>query len=274
MLTNQLVTSGPAARGGRPRGEPHVTPRPADSRTADSRTAIFGAAAAEFAARGFAAATVDRIAARARLNKAMVYYHFDGKQALYSEVFREIFDRLGGRLDAIARSDAPTPEKLGRAVDAIARTAHAEPHFPAMMAREMADAGIHLDRPIIASMIRVVSGVVGILRQGQQQGVFRDIDPVHAYFAIVAPLVFFLASRPVRERLKTAIADDGAAVDLRAIAGPDAFERMLAEHQHAVGMIVAAPGRVPARRLRPRPPRSSGRRGAASRSRSNERGPR
>jgi AcrR family transcriptional regulator len=44
---------------------------------------ILAAAAAEFAERGFAGARVDRIARRARVNKAMIYYHFASKQRLY-----------------------------------------------------------------------------------------------------------------------------------------------------------------------------------------------
>jgi hypothetical protein len=42
----------------------------------DTRTRILAAASAEFGVHGFAATTVDRIARRARVNKAMIYYHF------------------------------------------------------------------------------------------------------------------------------------------------------------------------------------------------------
>ena len=48
----------------------------------DTRTRILAAAAAEFGVHGFAATTVDRIARRARVNKAMIYYHFPNKRAL------------------------------------------------------------------------------------------------------------------------------------------------------------------------------------------------
>jgi AcrR family transcriptional regulator len=51
----------------------------------DSRAAIFRAAAVEFSERGYDAAGTDRIAARARVNKAMLYYHFGSKRDLYLE---------------------------------------------------------------------------------------------------------------------------------------------------------------------------------------------
>ena len=54
----------------------------------DSRAQVFAAAAAEFAERGYEAAGVDRIARAARVNKAMIYYHFGSKLDLYREVLR------------------------------------------------------------------------------------------------------------------------------------------------------------------------------------------
>ena len=241
---------------------------------ADSRALIFQAAAAEFAAHGLAGTTVDRIAARARLNKAMIYYHFKGKDALYDEVLRDIFSGLGTSLHAIAGSDAAPPDKLDQAIDAIAATAVSHPHFPAMMAREMAEAGVHLDRQTIASMLRVVTAVVGILRQGSAAGAFRDVNPVHTYFSIIAPLVFFLASRPVRERLRSEFLRRGAPVDLTALAGPDDFSAMLAEHKRAIGMLVAAPAPAARRRAAAAPAASGAVSRSAPRSRSNQRGPR
>ncbi len=71
-------------------------------RGARSQAAIFRAAAHEFAKRGYDAAGVDRIAARAHVNKAMIYYHFGSKQGLYVEVLRDMFRAVGSRTRAIA----------------------------------------------------------------------------------------------------------------------------------------------------------------------------
>ena len=63
---------------------------------------ILAAAADEFAERGFAGARVDRIARRARVNKAMLYYHFRSKQELYRTLLRRHFTLAADRLRAIA----------------------------------------------------------------------------------------------------------------------------------------------------------------------------
>src|SRR6186997_1138944 len=95
-----------------------------------SRAWIFRAACAEFAARGFAGANVDRIAAAAGVNKAMIYYHFKSKAALYREILNDMFAAVAARLDAMA-SEQQTPQgKIRSFVEAIAREAEARPHFP------------------------------------------------------------------------------------------------------------------------------------------------
>jgi AcrR family transcriptional regulator len=52
----------------------------------NSRERILAVALQEFAAKGLGASRVDRIAARAKTSKRMLYYYFPGKQALYRAV--------------------------------------------------------------------------------------------------------------------------------------------------------------------------------------------
>src|SRR5258708_31818784 len=100
------------------------------SSTLVSRERVFAAAAAEFAARGYAGANVDRIARAARLNKAMIYYHFTSKAALYREILREMFDAVRTRIGEVAASDATPEDKIRAYLQAIATGAEARPHFP------------------------------------------------------------------------------------------------------------------------------------------------
>ena len=123
-------------------------PRPKAADSA-SRTRILAAAAREFAARGYAGANVDRIARTARLNKAMIYYHFASKAALYHEILNDMFGAVRGRVVEIARSPAAPQEKIRRYVAAIAGEAEARPHFPPIWLREIAEGGEHIDLSLI-----------------------------------------------------------------------------------------------------------------------------
>src|SRR6478735_9785755 len=97
------------------------------SSTLVSRDRVFAAAAAEFAARGFAGANVDRIARAARLNKAMIYYHFRSKAALYREILRDMFAAVAAGVAGVEDSAADPADKIRAFVDAIAAAAEARP---------------------------------------------------------------------------------------------------------------------------------------------------
>src|SRR6266550_3221692 len=89
---------------------PRRTPAPPS--TPGTRSRILATACDEFGVRGFAATTVDRIARRARVNKAMIYYHFPNKRALYTAIVRELFATLNEKLHAIVTQPLTPPQKL------------------------------------------------------------------------------------------------------------------------------------------------------------------
>ncbi|HEV3484574.1 MAG TPA: TetR/AcrR family transcriptional regulator, partial [Vicinamibacterales bacterium] len=82
---------------------------PTTSLETGSRDRLLAAAAAEFAARGFAGANVDRIARAARVNKAMIYYHFKSKAALYREILQDMFEAVGVGVLALALGEPRRP---------------------------------------------------------------------------------------------------------------------------------------------------------------------
>ncbi len=71
-----------------------------------------------------------------------------------------------------------------------------------MWLREIADGGRHLAPPIVAEMRRVVGTLGAILADGHAAGHFRRVNPLVTQIGIVAPLLFFAATAPVRERFK------------------------------------------------------------------------
>jgi TetR/AcrR family transcriptional regulator len=165
----------------------------------ETRTAILAAAATEFAAHGFAGASVDAIAARSRFNKAMIYYHFKSKQGLYVEILRDGFRYFGDRTAEIADSALAPGDKLGAFIDAFNDMAASRPYMPPMMMREMAEGAVRLDADTLRLMARVFESLRRILDEGARLGAFRRMDPILTYFSLVAPIIFFRASAPIRE---------------------------------------------------------------------------
>ena len=167
----------------------------------DSREALFSAAASAFAARGFDGAGVDEIAAAARVNKAMLYYHFGSKRKLYNAVLADMFGAVAADVATIPARGLPPSAALETFVDAIAAACGPRPHFPAIWLREIADEGRHVD-PVIVPIVRgVLETLAAILADGRRRGKFRTVHPLLVQIGIIGPLLVFLASAPARARL-------------------------------------------------------------------------
>jgi TetR/AcrR family transcriptional regulator len=182
------------------------------STTTVSRQRVFTAAAAEFAARGYAGANMDRIARAARLNKAMIYYHFKSKAALYREILRDMFDAVRTSVGAVARSDATPEDKIRGYVEAIATAAEARPHFPPIWLRELAEGGEHVDAATLRYVGDVLAALGGIIAEGRRAGRFCATNPLLVQGGIIAPLMFFLASTRTRQKIERTLASGGSAI--------------------------------------------------------------
>jgi AcrR family transcriptional regulator len=164
-----------------------------------SRDRILAAAAVEFAARGFDGAKVDRIAARARVNKAMLYYHFKNKADLYRAILRDLFQSMAAAVAESRRDGAPA-DQLRRYIRALSAEAARRPFLPSIWLREMAEGGRHLDASVISHLTAVLGVLAAIVRDGHDGGVFVEVHPFILQLSIVAPLLMFSASAPVRKR--------------------------------------------------------------------------
>ena len=174
----------------------------------DTHSAIFQAATFEFSELGYDAAGVDRIAARAGVNKAMLYYHFGSKRALYIEVLRDMFRAVAARARAIADGPGTAFEKLDLWIATIVAEAAARPWFPPIMLRELASGAPRFDPDTFATMNAVFAAVRDIILQGQREGAFRHADPVLTHLTIMPPILIFFARQRVLARNKL---DDGLA---------------------------------------------------------------
>ena len=170
----------------------------------DSRRALLHAATAEFAARGYAGANVDRIARAARVNKAMIYYHFRSKAALYREILRDMFDAVASRVRAIAASAGAPEDKVRGFIEAIAIEGEARPHFPPIWLREIAEGGEHVDAATLRYVREVIAALAAIIEEGCRAGRFHRVNPMLVQGGIIAPLMFFLATADVRRKLDRA----------------------------------------------------------------------
>ena len=165
---------------------------------------ILAAAAREFAERGFGGARVDRIAQRARVNKAMLYYHYGSKLGLYTEILRDMFRAVGTRARALADGPGAADAKLDAWIVTVVEEAGARPWFPPIMLRELASGAAHVDAETLGMLNGVYAAVRDMILQGQRDGSFRQVDPVLTHFTIMpAILIFFARQRVIAKRKST-----------------------------------------------------------------------
>lgn len=142
---------------------------PASTPDDATRQRLLDAGAVEFGSRGFRAATVRAIVARAGVNLAAVNYHFDGKLGLYTAVLQQCVAAAVQRFppDLDVPPDA-TPEQrlygfiratLLRLLDDQACAWHGP-----MMAREFADPTPALDAVATSAIQPLAVHLAGILR--------------------------------------------------------------------------------------------------------------
>ena len=134
-----------------------------DTTTASTKDAVFESAARLFANGGFDGVSVDDIAKDAGVNKAMIYYHFADKLALYRAVLADGLGRMGATAHGIAAAPESPSAKLDRFIEAFVRMTEQRPWMPALMLREIAEGAPRLDAPTLEHMRMVIGSFVSIL---------------------------------------------------------------------------------------------------------------
>lgn len=87
----------------------------------DRMTTILDAAREVFIERGFAAARIEDVAARAGIAKGTVYLHFDSKEALFKALIASVVAPALGEMEAVMRDDAIRSSEILRRVLTVIR---------------------------------------------------------------------------------------------------------------------------------------------------------
>ncbi len=178
----------------------------------ERRAGLLAAALDEFFERGFSAARMDDIAARAGLSKGSIYLYFDSKDALFTSLVE------AHAIPNIERIEAAVKTTGGVAAInmllAMAPSLIRETHIPRLIKILIADA------PAFPAMVaayrknvieRVLGLVAGVLRKAKAAGETDIGDPALTARLVVAPIAMSAIWSVVFEH------DGEARVDLEAL---------------------------------------------------------
>jgi len=166
---------------------------------AATRLKLLTAARREFAASGLAGARVDEIAARAGVNKQLVYHYFGDKDALYLAVLEWVYEELRAHERQLNLTGLPPEAAIRKLIESSFDHLAAHPDFIVLLNDENRGGARHVrgSGRIEAMHSPLVSLVSKILKQGVAAGVFRKgINPVQLYISIAGLSYFFFSNNP------------------------------------------------------------------------------
>ena len=163
-----------------------------------TRRAILEAATVEFVSNGFAGASVNEIAARANVNKRMLYHYFGKKEELYIAVLERTYIALRTAQTQLKLGDVPPAAAIETLILFTWNYYLQYPELLSLMTTENLLRGKYLAR---SERVRdldtpLMTMLQDILARGAEDGVFRpDIDPRQLYISIASLSAFFIATR-------------------------------------------------------------------------------
>src|SRR6266478_2541687 len=169
-------------------------------RPEESRAAILKAAVREFAQEGVAGARTDAIARSAGVNKALLYYYFKDKEAMYRAVLDQVFGGVRTAIHTALSQELSPRAKLASYICAHFDYIASNPLYPRIVQAEFLRAGrdpSRLQRIAKEYFQPVFLEISALLEAGAKSGDFRHVDPLHFIPSMISVIVFYFNTAPI-----------------------------------------------------------------------------
>jgi AcrR family transcriptional regulator len=172
---------------------------PVQTQTADTARALIRVARRLFATHGYDGASVRAITSAAHANLGAITYHFGTKQELYNRVVAECAEPLADAVINALNSDGHVMQRVALVVRTYFEHISADEDTGRVLLQANV-IGKNVPETASAAIRRIHVALLGLVLEGQREGVIRDGDPRLLGLSIVSvPLHLAL----VRRLLKT-----------------------------------------------------------------------
>jgi TetR/AcrR family transcriptional regulator len=170
-------------------------------RADQTREKILRSAIREFSNRGLAGARMDAIAKASKVNKALLYYYFQSKEALYTSAMKEVSGRVSeAALTAISHPSSAGERLLRLALNHFDRIL-TQRDFQNLMQQEMVRfrLGESSALPILvkSAFQPILEKVEDAVLEGIRTGELCNMDPLQVMYAMFGANVFYFLSAPI-----------------------------------------------------------------------------
>ena len=175
-------------RSGESSGTKAPRKRAEQQRAQATRTAILEAALAEFAERGFEAASIRSIAERTGFQHPLITYHYPSKDLLWQAVAGDTFERIRQEWDERApqKGDLSPLERLRAEYRALFQHTARFPEFHRFMRQEAATDNPRL-RWVAENVLKpLISRLLPQIKAAQELGQLPPIEPILFHYMMVS----------------------------------------------------------------------------------------
>ncbi|MGA7343741.1 MAG: TetR family transcriptional regulator [Terracidiphilus sp.] len=171
-----------------------------------TRARILDAAIGQFSENGLAGARTEEIAEAAGVNKALLYYYFRGKDALYAAALETVAERVVASGLAALSSERSAGERMVHfALNHFDRI-HSERAFQSLMQQELMRLRQGEENALTPLVERVFRPMMGrlkeLLAEGMRTRELIRVDPWQMMYAALGANVFYFLSGPVMGMLE------------------------------------------------------------------------
>ena len=162
--------------------------RAEQQRSIETRAAILDAAIAEFAERGFQAASIRAIADRLGLQHPLITYHFRSKDILWRAAAEHAFAQIRTEWDILAPegSDLSPLARLREEYAVLFRYTVAFPEFHRFMRQETLTSNPRLKWVAETVLAPLLARLLPQIVEAQKQGLVPAVDPILFHYMMVS----------------------------------------------------------------------------------------
>lgn len=164
----------------------------------ETREKILESARREFAHYGLAGARVDRIAKQARVNKAMIYYHFQSKEKLYGAVIDSHFSKIRNYLRTLVQKELNIDDLFLELAHNYGEIAETNREFASIFLREIASGGQRIEDALKKTIAEkgLTTSLLNLIEKGIKEGSLRNIDSRQAVISFIGMNLFYFIMAP------------------------------------------------------------------------------
>lgn len=163
-----------------------------------SKDKILNAAIDEFSQYGFDGARVDRIAKRSKFNKAMIYYHFKNKEALYVALLQALAQTIMDTVQDTIQKALVTGNPL-LVIEAYAHhISNLDNRYFLIIMRELSSGGKFIKKIIAPTIIEPMTQVIGNMYQvAKDKHIVKDLHPQYTMISVAGAVIFYNLMRQI-----------------------------------------------------------------------------